>query len=88
MRLIRNDDVRSESITTKVYPLIPTIMWIVRPDMEALVGGFYRWILVLWEHDLTSRSSRAADDCVFSLSCKEAKTGCAKSCLRYRLPPA
>jgi len=54
MRLIRINDIRAESVITKVYPLFPTIMWIVRYDMKALVAGFYRWLLVLWERDLTS----------------------------------
>lgn len=37
---------------------------------------------------LTTSQGRAADKCLFWKSCREAKVGCAKACLRYRLSPA
>lgn len=57
MRLIQINDIKFECIKPKVYHLIPTIMWIVRPDLKAFVGGFYKWLLVFWEHDLTNQCS-------------------------------
>lgn len=35
-----------------------------------------------------NHSSRLTDQCTFRASCGDFKVGCAKSCLRYRLPPA
>lgn len=48
-------------------------------QVDCLIDGLYH---------LTSHSSRAADKCLFGKSCREAKVGCAKACLRYRLSPA
>ena len=39
------------------------------------------------QRQLSSSSSRVADRCAFRVSCAEFKVGCAKACLRYRLPP-
>ena len=59
---------------------------IISEKMYWLVKKAYEFGLKEGRH-LTSHSSRAAGACAFRMSCNDFKTGCAKSCLRYRLPP-
>jgi len=57
MRIIRINSIRMTSVKTKVFPLIPTLMFVVRQDMKSLVFGFYKWLIVLYERDITNHLS-------------------------------